>query len=112
AVYHVSLGDESLWDTTLAWGRNAESGHATNALLIESNLTLRDRDTWFGRFEVVGKTPHDLVVPETQETFTVARLQAVSSRSFTAWNGFKPGVGGALSAGIVPEPLKPVYGNR
>jgi hypothetical protein len=54
--------------STFAWGRNVELAHATNALLLETNLTLNDRDTWFGRLEVVQKTAHDLEVVATQET--------------------------------------------
>jgi hypothetical protein len=64
ATYHRVRAEREIWATTVAWGRNEEEDHATNALLVETNLTLADRDTWFGRFEVVGKTAHDLDVPD------------------------------------------------
>jgi hypothetical protein len=112
ATYHAMRGDTGIWATTLAWGRNEESGHGSNALLVETNLTMQDRDSVFGRFEIVGKTAHDLAVSESDETFTVAKLQGGYTKYFDAWRGFKPGIGGALSAGFVPEELKSAYGSR
>ena len=112
ATYHAMRGDTGIWATTLAWGRNEESGHGSNALLVETNLTLQDRDSVFGRFEVVGKTAHDLALAESDEAFTVAKLQGGYTRYFDARGRFKPGIGGALSAGFVPEGLKSAYGSR
>jgi len=77
----ASMTYHSAWATTLAWGRNAETGHATNALLIETNYTPEDRDSWFGRFEAVGKTGHDLAIDsggETFETYAVAKLRGAT----------------------------------
>jgi hypothetical protein len=119
ATYHRLLGQDGIWATTAAWGSNEETDHATNALLIETNLTLADRDTWFGRFEIVGKTAHDLEVPhslvhdvEGTETFTVAKLQGGYTRYFTTWKGLRPGLGVSASAGFVPTALETVYGSR
>lgn len=112
AMYHRPKGDDSIWATTIGWGRNEESGHGSNALLIETNVTLHERDTWFGRLEAVGKTAHDLAVSESDHAFTVAKLQGGYTRYFGARAGFKPGVGAALSAGFVPKPLEPAYGSR
>ena len=118
-TYHRLLGEGGIWATTAAWGRNEESDHATNALLVETNLTLSDRDTWFGRFEIVGKTAHDLDVPhsllhdvEGWETFTVAKLQGGYTRYFSPRKGLKPGLGVSTSAGFVPSTLESVYGSR
>ena len=33
ATYHSAFRDNSIWATTIGWGRNEESGHASNALL-------------------------------------------------------------------------------
>jgi len=112
ATYHAMRGDNGIWATTLGWGRNEESGHGSNALLVETNLTLHDRDSCFGRFEVVGKTAHDLALGESNEALTVAKLQGGYTRYFDAWKGFKPGIGAAVSAGFVPERLKTAYGSR
>src|SRR6185503_1518570 len=85
ATYHVVFEEDSLWATTVAWGRNAESGHgASNAFLAESTVTFRQRDTLFGRLEFAAKSAHDLVVPEPPESFTVAKLQAGYTRYLRA----------------------------
>ena len=112
ATYHSAFRENSVWATTLAWGRNSEPDHASNAFLLESNLTFDDRDTWFGRFEVVGKSAHDLAVGESPDSFTVAKLQGGHTRYLKAWNGLQPGLGASVSAGVVPERLQPSYGSR
>jgi YHS domain-containing protein len=101
----------SIWASTVGWGRNAESGHATNALLVETNVTFDDTHTWFGRFEAAGKTPHDLDVATTSDVFTVAKLQGGYTR-YVTFAGSKAGLGAEVSAGVVPGELRPVYGSR
>jgi hypothetical protein len=100
------------WAGTIAWGRNAEDGEASSALLLEGSLALRDRHTWFGRFELAGKRGHDLDVPGPDAMFRIAKLQGGYTRYLTAWHGLQPGLGATLSAGFVPEVLEPVYGGR
>jgi YHS domain-containing protein len=112
ATYHSPFRQNSIWATTIGWGRNAESGHSSNALLLETNLTFDDRDTWFGRFEVASKTAHDLAVADSADAFAVAKLQGGFTRYFSAWQGLKPGVGASVSAGFVPKRLEAVYGSR
>ena len=111
ATYHRSATN-SLWATTVAWGRNSEQGVSSNALLAETSATWRERDTVFGRFEVGGKSAHDLDVAETDELFTVAKVQAGYTRYFRAWHGLQPGVGGSVSVGVVPQSLEVAYGSR
>jgi hypothetical protein len=111
ATYHRTA-EAGIWATTVAWGRNDESGHGSNALLLETNLTLHDRDSWFGRFEAASKTAHDLGVAETADDFALAKLQGGYTRYGRAWKGLKPGAGVSLSAGFVPERLKSAYGSR
>ena len=111
ATYHSAFRQNSIWATTIGWGRNEESGHSSNALLLETALTFDDRHTWFGRFEVASKTAHDLAVAESVDAFTVAKLQGGYTRYFSAWQGFKPGVGASVSAGFVPKSLEAAYGS-
>jgi len=111
ATYH-RVREKSVWASTLAWGRNAESDHATSAMLLETTVSLADRDTWFGRLEVVGKTPHDLDVASAVDVLTVAKLQGGYTRHFEAVCGFTPGVGVTASVGVVPDQLRGVYGSR
>ena len=112
ATYHRPFRDDGIWATTVAWGRKAEQERASNALLVETNVTVDQRDAWYGRFEVVGKSAHDLAVPDSSEDFTVAKLQGGYTRYLAAWNGFQPGLGAGVSVGVVPAPLKPLYGSR
>jgi hypothetical protein len=112
ATFHTNIRAGSLWSTTVAWGRNAELHHASNAVLIETNVTFDDRDTWFARFEAVGKSAHDLAVPEPPESFTVSKLQGGYTRYSSAWRGVQAGAGSALSAGFVPDTLEEAYGRR
>jgi len=116
ATVHTGVRDGSVWATTIAWGRNAEGDHATNAVLVETNLTRHDRDTWFGRFETAGKTAHDLGINDAlgdlEEAFAVAKLQGGYTRYLPARRGFVPGFGAALSAGVVPDALRSAYGRR
>jgi YHS domain-containing protein len=112
ATYNSVFRANSVWATTVAWGRNAAPDHASNAFLLESNLTFDDRDTWFGRFEVVGKSAHDLAIGESPDSFTVAKLQGGYTRYLKAWDGLQPGLGASISGGLVPERLQLVYGSR
>lgn len=112
ATYHSVFRANSIWATTIGWGRNSESDHASNAWLLETNLTFADRDTWYGRFETVGKSAHDLAIAGSPEDFDVARLQGGYTRYLPLWDDFQPGVGASLSVGIVPESLSSAYGSR
>ena len=99
-------------DDPRAWGRNSESGHASNALLAETNVSFAQRDTVYGRFEIATKSAHDLVAPEPPESFTVAKVQGGYTRYLPAWNGFHPGIGAGVSVGLVPATLRSAYGSR
>jgi hypothetical protein len=117
ATYHRLHGESGIWASTIAWGRNSESGKGTNALLVETSLTLDDRDSWFGRFEAAAKDAHDLDVPVDHHdgaghVFTVGKLQAGFTRYFAARNDLKPGIGVTASVSFVPEALEPFYGRR
>jgi hypothetical protein len=110
-AYHRELREGGFWASTAAWGTNVEPDHASSALLLETNVTLADRHTWFGRFELVGKSAHDLQVPGDR-TFAVGKLQGGYTRYFPAWHGLNPGVGVSASAGFIPSALGEAYGQR
>ncbi|HMF98369.1 MAG TPA: hypothetical protein VKE96_28915 [Vicinamibacterales bacterium] len=112
ATYHRLLREGSIWASTVGWSRNQEQGSdATHAWLAETNVTFDERDTWFGRVEVSGKTGHDLGI-ESTDVFTVAKFEGGYTRFFRASAGLKPGVGAIVSASVVPESLTSLYGNR
>jgi hypothetical protein len=99
--------------TTVAWGLNSEREAATNAVLAEGSLTLRERHSVFARVEVAQKTADDLVVPHGgDERFTVAKLQGGYVRHFGAWRSLVPGIGASVSLSAVPASLGAEYGHR
>ena len=111
ATYHRAV-DRYFWATTVAWGRNAEpEASASNALLVETNLTFRERDTLFARFESVNKTAHDLGLDATGELL-VSKVQGGYTRYFPAWKALQGGIGASVSVSIVPASLAPAYGGR
>ena len=122
-IYHRPFAAGSgVWATTLAYGVNSELTHipgddflrqTTHAVLLESSATIRDRHTWFGRLDVVGKPAHDLHVHEfIALVFTVGKLQAGYVRHLKQWNGLVAGVGASVSTSFVAQLLAPRYGGR
>ena len=110
-----------MWATTVAYGVNAGRevvpgdvvDLVTHAGLLETTFTIRERHTWFGRFEVVGKAGHDLHVHEEPVTvFGVAKVQAAYARSRWTGRGIVAGVGGTASISIVPSALASRYWGR
>jgi hypothetical protein len=107
------LSQSGVWATTFAWGRNDEQGEAATHLgLVETNLTLRDEHSVFGRVEVGNKSGHELDLPDLAGTYTVWRLQAGYTHYLQDRAGWTPGIGALVSAAIVPEPLRAMYGAR
>lgn len=113
-MYQRTLAPDRDWATTVAWGRNRETGEASSAWLLESSLTVRDRETYFGRFEVAGKSAHDLAVEDAPGSFSVAKLQGGYTKYFgpPLLRSWAPGVGAAVSASFVPARLRSAYGGR
>ncbi|HKV52793.1 MAG TPA: hypothetical protein VJO52_16480 [Gemmatimonadaceae bacterium] len=116
ATYHRTLGPQSIWANTVAWGANIESAKTTQAGLAESNLTLHERDIVFARVEVNGKTGHDLALPLTadsasqRETFTLGKVAVGYTRQFAPVLGLMPGIGASVSLDLLPRGLEPYYG--
>jgi hypothetical protein len=120
-TYHRMIGSNGMWATTLAYGVNSAReiipGGAfdavTQAVLLESSLTVRDRHTWFGRAELVEKPAHDLHAHEFPiSIFTVGKLQLGYVRYFRPWKGMVPGIGGMTSVSMVPPELASRYDGR
>jgi hypothetical protein len=110
ATYHRVVGGTGLWATTIGWGANRESGETTHGLTAESSVALGRGHTWFGRLELNGKPAHDLHIHESTQVFTVGKLQGGYTHYLPPRLGFQTGIGGILSAALVPEALQPRYG--
>lgn len=120
ATYHRAF-DGGTWATTLAYGLNSGRefipGGAfdatTFAVLGETSVTIHGRHTWFGRAEIVEKPAHDLHAHEfAASIFTLGKVQAGYVWQFTPWKGLESGIGGTVSASIVPGELASRYGGR
>jgi len=121
AIYQRAMGDGGLWATTVAYGWKAGlndiptgvASFSTHALLLESSFAPSRRDTWFGRFELVGKPAHDLHAEEyASQVFTLGKLQGGYLRQLMRWKSLEFGVGGSGGLSIVPPELAPRYEGR
>ena len=121
AMYHRQLADGGVWATTAVVGVNSGTevipdgsfDATTPAFMIESKATIKNRDTWFGRIEIMDKPAHDLHVHEfAASIFTVGKLQAGYVRRVGAWKGIATGIGGTATAAVVPSILAPRYEGR
>ena len=82
-------------------------------MLAESSVTIHARHTWFGRAEIVEKPAHDLHAHEFAATiFTLGKVQAGYVWQFKPWKGIESGIGGTVSASIVPGELASRYEGR
>lgn len=106
------------WSTTIAYGLkwgptpNGASviSQQSSAVLLESSASTSERDTWFGRAEIVGKPAHDLHADEfAPAVFAVGKLQFGYVRRVAAWQGLSAGIGASMDAAIVPSALAPRY---
>lgn len=112
ATYHRLVLDR-LWATTVAWGQNREAGATTSAFLAETSAEMSPRNLYFGRVEIVGKTPADLALPlPPDDVFTVSKVEAGYTRWLAAGHLLRTGLGGSLGLGLVPTALSPFYGRR
>jgi hypothetical protein len=120
ATYH-RLRDDNVWATTIAYGVNAGRevipddvvDLVTQAFLVESSFTQRERHTWFGRVEAAGKPGEDLHVHEAPATvFGVAKVQAGYALNLWTGRGIVAGIGGTVSISIVPSALTSRYPGR
>jgi len=113
ANHHRALGEEGVWASTLAWGRNREGGEATQVFLAETNLNLAERDIIYGRVEVAEKTGGDLALPEEFEErlFTAGKLGLGYVRQLDPVGGLVPGLGVGVTVSRVPDDLELFYGS-
>jgi hypothetical protein len=114
ATYHRPLTAGGIWASTLVWGRNDHDDESTDALLVESNLNLAERDILFARAEWVEKSGEDLVLETPtldHEIFDVSSVTLGYARQFTGFAGLVPAVGISASISFVPRDLEAFYGS-
>jgi hypothetical protein len=96
------------WQTTFAWGRNDRSpGRSTNSFLLESAVTLGDRNTFFGRAE---QQQNDEITP-LGEVFNVGKVSLGYIWDGVRIEGFRGGLGLLGSVALIPQELRGDYGD-
>lgn len=101
------------WQTTFALGRNEKNpGSTTDALLLESSISLRDRHTLFARADYVEKDElfghHG---PLAGQIFDVGKLSTGYVYDIPIMRHVSLGLGGLLSVYNMPGELAPYYGD-
>jgi hypothetical protein len=120
ATYHRRVGT---WfsATTLAYGLNAgleivpadKVRLVTHAAMLESSFGRVDRETWFGRIEIVGKPAHDLHAHEyPTAVFTVGKVQVGYERALGTWRSLVAGAGATAAVSLLPAELSSRYSGR
>ncbi len=128
AAYNRTIGDDSFWATSFIWGRNEKrkpdgDGYGTNAFLVESTYFHRDRQSFFMRFEHVGKDELFLDSPRLEgaesvpgedgkvEIFPVKKFTLGAVQNLPIPGPFDIGIGASVGFHAIPGGLKPFYGN-
>ena len=110
ATYSAPIRTDGNFAMTALWGRNVESGHASDSALAEATLDLDGSNVPFARLEYVQKLGHDLAVPG-EAKYDVFQAQIGFVRRFTG-GPVVPFIGLTVDVGLVPASLEGVYGTR
>ena len=115
ALHGRALGDVGQWASTLVFGRNQHAGEAASqSVLVESEVLLEDRLTFFGRAEYVEKhaAELDIATLPDEETVSVVNLSLGVVREFWRGRGTTLGIGARGSVGFLPGSAESEYGTR
>ncbi|MEA3187848.1 MAG: hypothetical protein QOD99_1678, partial [Chthoniobacter sp.] len=112
ASYNLPLRDQGNWATTLAWGLNDEAGIRSNAVLLETNLNLADRNSIFGRIEYVQKTGEELLVAPERKKFDLTEVTVGASHELTPGRPYSVALGASLIYTFKPSSLDGFYGDH
>jgi hypothetical protein len=115
ATHHRTIGDRGMWASTVAWGRNAEHGRGTNAVLVESVVDPDERNVLFARVEAAQKTAQALGISgEDTNWVAKAALTFVRQIPITPGSGRQVllGLGAGVSLNAVPGAFESAYGTR
>lgn len=119
ATYHRPLERGGVWATTVAAGLNIAREtivgvpvqQQTAALMAESSVSVSDRQTFFGRAEVLGMPAHHLHAADLGTgILTVGKLQAGYLLHLGSLKGMVPGIGATAAISLLPPALASRYG--
>lgn len=113
AIYNQPLGRDANWSTSIVWGQNNLSGEGkTWSALIETDYQ-RGRDTFYGRFERVEKSGHELVLAERDHDriFPIYLYTIGYVRDLAHGKGIDVGLGSQMTIDSMPQYLDRYYGH-
>jgi hypothetical protein len=119
-TYQHPISDQSYLAASFIWGRNIKRGgflvrsYGTNAFLVESTASLKDRANIFGRYERVdkdelfadGEHVHDPLI------FTINRYTVGGVYNLPLPGSFDVGIGSSFSFHRMASDLKFFFGER
>ncbi len=121
AMYHVPLGADGIWATTIAYGANQARERVaigildatSQAALLESSATVAGRHTVFGRAELGDMPAHHLHAHEySTSLFVIGKVQAGYVRHLPKAKGLVLGIGATAAISVVSTQLAPRYSGR
>ena len=111
-IYIKRVGPDSNWATSLVWGQNNDTQEGkTESVLLETDYQ-HERDTFYGRWEWVQKSGHELVLApvDHDEIFGVNAVSIGYVRDLSHGNNIDVGLGGQFTLDFWPGELDRYYG--
>jgi hypothetical protein len=112
-MYNRAIGEDRNWASTFVWGQNSKEGEFTNSFLFESDYSF-GKNAVFGRFEMVQKDGHELVLdhddPIHDNVFLVGAYSVGYVRDLVKDKALDVGLGGMATFNTNPSELVPYYG--
>ena len=112
-TYDRPFGSDDHWQATFAWGQNQDMpGDRQDAYLLEATAVFAGTHTVFARGERVNK--NELFLPGSLQAggeFTVNKISWGYIFDVPALKRLSLGIGGLGSVALLPEELRPAYGN-
>jgi len=97
---------------TAIWGRNVDSGRASDSALIEGQFEPDGKNAPFARLEWVQKLGRDLVLPgDPEAAYDVFQASVGFVHRFTG-GPVVPLIGASVNVGLVPQSIEGQYGTR
>jgi Heavy metal binding domain len=112
-IYNLPLGPKTNWSNSFVWGQDDKTSEGkTQSFLLETNYQ-RDRDTVYGRWELVEKSGDELVL-RPRHQHLISTINAISLgyvRDLSHNRNIDVGLGGQVTLDIWPNELDRYYGD-
>ena len=111
AIYNKKYDDDHNWASSFVWGQNYANRERSNSFLAESNYDFQ-KNAVFGRYEIVKKDGHDLVLPAPllNGEYWLNAFKIGYIRDIVQGKGLDVGLGGMFTVDHNPQTLASVYG--